>query len=229
MRLWPAFNINLMDISATVETKPVGVFYKEHAKRLFDFTVAFTVLLILSPILVLIGCIVALQGGRPILFRHQRIGQGGRTFYCYKFRTMVRNGDVMLKAHLANDEVARAEWSATRKLKKDPRVTPLGALLRKSSVDELPQLLNVLTGEMSLVGPRPIVSDERRYYGEKISLYEQVRPGLTGPWQVGGRSDVSYDTRVALDCEYAADVTLSKDVQILLRTVPAVLKLSGSY
>jgi len=198
-------------------------------KRLFDFSAALAILLCVSPLLVLIGCIVALGHGRPVLFSHKRIGRGGRTFGCLKFRTMVRDGDQVLAQHFAANPAARAEWIATRKLKDDPRVTRFGAFLRKSSIDELPQLVNVLRGEMSLVGPRPIVRDEVGYYGSRIADYERMRPGLTGPWQVGGRNDVSFDMRVALDCEYASKVSFRRDIVILCRTIPAVLRSSGSY
>jgi exopolysaccharide production protein ExoY len=198
-------------------------------KRLFDFSAALAILLCVSPLLVLIGCIIALGHGRPILFSHKRIGRGGRTFGCLKFRTMVHDGDQILSQHFAANPAAKAEWNATRKLKDDPRVTRMGAFLRKSSIDELPQLVNVLRGDMSLVGPRPIVRDEVGYYGSQIADYERVRPGLTGPWQVAGRNNVSFDMRVALDSEYASKVSFSRDLAILFRTIPAVLRSNGSY
>jgi len=203
--------------------------YRERTKRGLDFSAALIILIMLSPILVLIGCLIILDDGYPIVYRHTRIGKGGRAFYCFKFRTMVRNGDQVLREHLARDPAAREEWSGSRKLQRDPRVTRLGAFLRKTSLDELPQLVNVLKGEMSLVGPRPIVAGEARLYGSKIALYKRVRPGMTGPWQIGGRSDLSYARRVEMDCEYVLGWNFQKDLYILVRTIPAVLRSSGSY
>lgn len=203
--------------------------YREQTKRALDFSSALIILLMLSPILVLIGCLVILEDGRPIVYRHARIGRGGRAFYCFKFRTMVRNSDQVLREHLAQNLAAREEWLCSRKLRCDPRVTRLGAFLRKMSLDELPQLVNVLKGEMSLVGPRPIVAKEARLYGSKIALYKRVRPGLTGPWQIGGRSDLSYARRVEMDCDYVLGWSFRKDLYILVRTIPAVLRSSGSY
>lgn len=197
-------------------------------KRGFDIAVASTVLLVFLPLLLLIVGILATQGW-PILIRHRRVGRFGRTFSCLKFRTMVCDADQVLTRHLAEHPAAQLEWEATRKLKDDPRVTPFGHALRKSSIDELPQLLNVLRGEMSLVGPRPIVADEIKHYGADIALYQHVRPGLTGAWQVSGRSDVSYANRVRLDCEYVRARSFTRDLVILALTVPAVLRAKGSY
>ena len=135
----------------------------------------------------------------------------------------------ILRAHLAEDDDARREWESTRKLKVDPRVTAMGRVLRKSSADELPQLFNVLRGEMSLVGPRPIVQDEVSHFGQSITHYHRVRPGLTGAWQISGRSDTSYAKRVQLDTDYVTNQSLGRDIMILLRTVPAVLRSRGSY
>ena len=197
-------------------------------KRSFDVAVALAILLVFLPVLALVGLALLFQG-RPLLIRHKRIGRGGDLFPCLKFRTMVVNGDEVLKQHLASDPAARAEWLSCQKLKDDPRVTSLGRVLRKSSLDELPQLLNVLRGEMSLVGPRPIVPAEAVHYGVHIGKYHAVRPGLTGAWQVSGRSDVSYNQRVSLDCHYVETRNFRRDVGIMLMTIPAVLKSKGSY
>ncbi|MGI3900115.1 MAG: sugar transferase [Janthinobacterium lividum] len=198
------------------------------SKRSFDVATAVTILLMFLPLLAVIGLALLAQG-RPMLIRHRRIGRGGDLFPCLKFRTMVVNGDEVLRQHLANDPVAREEWASSQKLKNDPRVTPLGRVLRKSSLDELPQLFNVLRGEMSLVGPRPIVPAEAVHYGVHIEKYHAVRPGLTGAWQVSGRSDVSYHQRVSLDCNYVETRNFRGDIGIMLMTIPAVLKSKGSY
>ena len=206
----------------------VGRQPSERLKRSFDVAAAAAMLLAFLPLFGLI-CFILLTQGRPLLIRHRRVGRGGATFPCLKFRTMVVDSDAVLQRHLAEDPAAREEWEATRKLKNDPRVTALGRVLRKTSIDELPQLLNVLRGEMSLVGPRPIVPAEVIHYGIHIERYHEVRPGLTGAWQISGRSDVSYEQRVALDCDYVAGRSFRRDLGILVKTVPAVLKSKGSY
>lgn len=198
------------------------------AKRALDITAAFLLLVMLAPFLGAIAVAIRLQGG-PALYGHRRMGLGLREFHCLKFRTMHVDGDKMLADLLANDPDARREWRETRKLRNDPRVTWLGRLLRKSSLDELPQLVNVLRGEMSLVGPRPVVRDELdQYYGPAAAAYALVRPGITGLWQVSGRSDTTYRTRVALDTEYVANVSLRRDVSILLRTLVVVARGRGA-
>lgn len=199
------------------------------AKRGLDLSLVLSALLVFLPVILALVAVLALAQGRPIFIRHHRVGRGGSLFPCLKFRTMVVNGDEVLKTHLLADEGAAVEWEATRKLKRDPRVTRIGRILRKTSVDELPQLVNVLRGDMSLVGPRPIVLDETRHYGARLPLYHSVRPGLTGLWQVSGRSDVSYEHRVSLDSDYVSRWSLARDIWILARTVPAVLASRGSY
>jgi len=200
----------------------------ERLKRSFDVTAAAAVLMLFLPLFVFICCVLVLQG-RPLLIRHRRVGRGGGTFPCLKFRTMVVDAEAVLQRHLAEDPAARAEWHSSQKLKNDPRVTALGRVLRKTSIDELPQLINVLRGEMSLVGPRPIVPAEVIHYGVNIERYHEVRPGITGAWQVSGRSNVSYQQRVALDCDYVAGRSFGRDLGILVMTIPAVLKSKGSY
>lgn len=200
----------------------------EWSKRSFDVAAAAAIVLVFLPLFALIGFALLAQG-RPLLIRHKRVGRGGELFPCLKFRTMVVNGDEVLSRHLAADPTARDEWASSQKLKRDPRVTPLGRVLRKSSLDELPQLINVLRGEMSLVGPRPIVPAEAVHYGPHIEKYQAVRPGLTGAWQVSGRSDVSYNQRVSLDCHYVETRSFRRDIAIMLMTIPAVLKSKGSY
>ena len=203
--------------------------YHKKVKRPLDVALVLCFALVFLPFLLLIALALLIAQGRPILISHQRVGQNGVRFGCLKFRSMVRNADDVLRSHLAEDPAARAEWAKGRKLKSDPRVTPLGRLLRKASVDELPQLLNVLRGDMSLVGPRPIVEQEVPFYGAAITHYHRVRPGLTGHWQVSGRSDVSYPSRIQMDIDYVDRIRFGRDLLIILKTVPAVVTSRGSY
>ena len=198
------------------------------AKRAIDIMLATAAIILFAPLLLTIAILVRLDGGE-ILFRHQRIGRDGKPFDCLKFRTMVPRADKVLAELLARDKAAAAEWAATFKLRNDPRITRIGRALRASSLDELPQLFNVLRGEMSIVGPRPIVSAEISYYGDEYRSYLQVRPGITGLWQASGRSDVGYGQRVALDAWYVRNWCIWHDVAIICRTIPAVLKRRGSY
>ena len=191
--------------------------------------VALAALLFLLPVMLLVALVVYAQDGGPILFAHQRIGLNGRRFHCLKFRSMAADAEERLAALLASDPAARAEWQRDHKLRNDPRVTRVGAFLRKTSLDELPQLLNVLRGDMSMVGPRPIVEAEVSKYGHRFRDYCAVKPGITGLWQVSGRSDTSYRTRVALDCVYARRRNVGLDAYIIACTVPAVLARRGSY
>jgi Undecaprenyl-phosphate galactose phosphotransferase WbaP len=197
-------------------------------KRAFDLAAACAALLFLGPLMVVIAMLVRRDGG-DALYAHSRIGLAGRRFYCLKFRTMVSDADRVLEAHLAANPEAAEEWGRDRKLRDDPRLTGLGRFLRKSSIDELPQLINVLKGEMSLVGPRPIVESEQAFYGDELAFYLQVRPGITGLWQVSGRSNVCYARRVALDGWYVRNWSLWQDIAILCGTVPAVLRREGAY
>ncbi len=197
-------------------------------KRALDVLGAGAMLLVLSPVFLVLAYLTRRDGG-PAFYAHTRIGQGGRGFGCLKFRSMVIDSQARLDALLASDPAARAEWEATRKLKNDPRVTAVGRFLRKTSLDELPQLINVLRGEMSLVGPRPVVAAElSTYYGAAAAHYMSVRPGITGLWQVSGRSDTSYAQRVALDVAYATKPSLWQDIKILLRTPVVVLARRGA-
>ncbi len=198
------------------------------AKRAVDVAIAGTALFLLLPLLVFVAAAVWMGDGKSPIFRHTRLGRDGRPFGCLKFRTMVVDAEAALAAHLATSATARAEWAATHKLSDDPRVTALGRVLRKTSLDELPQLFNVLRGDMSLVGPRPIVQAEVARYGAAFSACFSVTPGVTGLWQVSGRSDTTYEERVALDLDYAARWSLKRDLVILVRTVPAVFAQRGS-
>jgi Undecaprenyl-phosphate galactose phosphotransferase WbaP len=197
-------------------------------KRLFDLVSATALLVLLSPILLLIAFALKLEGGN-IFFAHQRIGKNGRKFDCYKFRSMVPNAEELLNQLLAANPALQAEWQREYKLKDDPRVSKLGDFLRRTSLDELPQLLNVLKSEMSLVGPRPIVQEELQRYGSEKSYYLMVRPGMTGLWQVSGRNDVDYETRVYLDAWYVKNWSLWYDLAILFKTIKVVFSRNGAY
>jgi lipopolysaccharide/colanic/teichoic acid biosynthesis glycosyltransferase len=199
------------------------------ACRALDLLIAGSTLVFIVPLLVLIAVAIKIQDGGPVLFGHSRLGRGGRAFRCWKFRSMVVDAEDRLANLLARDPAARAEWAADHKLRRDPRITPLGTFLRVSSLDELPQLLNVIRGEMSLVGPRPIVRAEVDKYGRWFDSYCAVRPGITGLWQVSGRNDVDYRRRVAMDVLYARRADTALYLKILAATVPAVLTRDGSY
>lgn len=204
-------------------------FIDQALKRGFDVSVALLCLFLLLPLFVLVAVAIwAVDRGSPF-YSHRRLGRDGKTFGCLKFRSMRLDGDDILRRHLAANPAAREEWEQTHKLKDDPRVTLVGHLLRKSSLDELPQLINIVRGEMSLVGPRPIVQAEVEKYGDAASAYFAVRPGLTGMWQVSGRSDTSYAERVRLDRHYVESRSFAGDMVIILRTVPAVFLVKGSY
>lgn len=173
--------------------------------------------------------LIKLNSKGPVFYRQARIGMYGRKFYVYKFRTMVENADQILQDYLNNSPKLKAEWLATHKLKQDPRVTKVGAVLRKLSLDELPQLWNIWIGEMSIIGPRPIVDDEVEKYGNCFQLYIQVRPGLTGLWQVSGRNDTTYERRVELDEYYILNRSLVLDLKIIFKTILVVFNRRGAY
>ena len=198
-------------------------------KRLIDLFGGVIGLIVLSPFLLLIMIAIKLDSPGPVVFAHQRLGTNGRIIDVYKFRTMVQNADVVLKKLLEENPEAREEYYKEFKLKDDPRVTKLGVFLRKTSLDELPQLWNVVTGEMSLVGPRPIIPQEIGHYRDYAKLLLRVPPGITGLWQVSGRNDIPYDERVKLDMYYINNWSFWTDVSILLRTVPAILARKGAY
>jgi len=189
---------------------------------------AAVLILLLSPVFLVVAAIIWRTDGAPITFGHYRVGRDGRLFKCLKFRSMARNAEQALADLLKNDPAARAEWEREHKLHHDPRITPIGHFIRKTSLDELPQLFNVLRGEMNLVGPRPITVPEVGRYGVARWQYLSVRPGLTGLWQVSGRNDVSYEERVELDRRYVQERSFLMDISILLRTVNVVLARRGA-
>ena len=198
-------------------------------KTIVDYTLTIIGVILISPILLFIAGWIYKDSPGPIIFRHIRIGKNGRSFPCLKFRTMCINADKKLQELLVNDAEARAEWEKDFKLKNDPRITRSGAFLRKTSLDELPQLLNVLRGEMSLVGPRPVVEAELPRYGDFLGDYLMVKPGITGMWQVNGRSDTTYDERVQMDSWYVRNWSVWLDFMLLWRTIKAVFKCEGAY
>lgn len=198
-------------------------------KRAIDIAVASAAIIVASPIMLIAALAIYATMGRPIIFSHERVGFNGSTFRCYKFRSMVSDAQERLSEYLASNPEAKRMWMEEQKLKDDPRVTSLGRLLRRSSIDELPQLFNVLKGDMSCIGPRPVTEGELTHrYGSRARYYKKVRPGITGLWQVSGRSNLSYKQRMTLDCAYVRRWSLLLDIYILLKTVPAVLRVRDS-
>lgn len=199
-------------------------------KRIFDILFSLFALLATFPIFLTLAVIIRLTSKGPAVYGHQRVGRGGKPFKCLKFRSMYQDADERLTELLQQNPEYAAEWEANRKLKKDPRITPIGQFLRKTSLDELPQFLNVLKGDLSVVGPRPVVADEVvQYYKEKAPKILSVRPGVTGLWQVSGRSNTSYSHRVELDEHYVENRSFGLDMTLVLKTVPALLTRKGAY
>ena len=198
------------------------------AKRSLDIGVALCALIVLAPLMAVIALLILVTMGRPIVFAQQRVGFGKGLFSCFKFRTMVPDAQERLARYLAENPEAARHWRETQKLRNDPRITWLGHILRKSSLDELPQLFNVLRGDMSCVGPRPVLSSELARYGAHAADYLRAKPGLTGMWQVSGRSNTSYAHRVNCDRYYVRRWSLRMDVAIMLRTIPAVMRFGDS-
>lgn len=197
-------------------------------KRVFDIVGAFSIIIALLPALLMLGFMVGRDGGPPV-YGHERVGLNGRKFKCLKFRSMVINSKEVLEDVLRTDPVARAEWAKDFKLKNDPRITKVGHFIRKTSLDELPQLWNVVRGDMSLVGPRPVTEDELCRYAGDVDYYLMAKPGMTGLWQVSGRNDVDYETRVYFDSWYVKNWSLWNDIAILFKTVGVVFKRDGAY
>ena len=214
-------------ISADAKGRGRSLYGDMGGKRLLDLVGALALLGVTAPLILALWLAIRRNGG-PGFYAATRIGRGGRPFHCWKLRTMHVDAQEVLAAHLATDARARAEWDATRKLREDPRITPLGAVLRRYSLDELPQFWNVLRGDMSLVGPRPVPSVELADYGPAgRRAYEGVRPGITGLWQVSGRNAVSYERRIELDRLYCARISLLGDLGILIRTIRVVIGANG--
>ena len=208
----------------------MGSFMGNVVKTAFDYILTLVGAVFIIPLFFYIAYRIKKEDPGPVFFAHTRIGKDGKPFPCYKFRSMVVNSQEMLQKYLVKNPAAREEWERDFKLKDDPRVTPIGKFLRSTSLDELPQIFNVLRGEMSLVGPRPVIQEELdKYYGETAKLYCTVKPGITGLWQVSGRRDIGYDERVALDATYIKYRSMWGDIVILWKTIGVVLMKKGAY
>lgn len=203
--------------------------YNRWVKFVFDMVVTAIGTILISPIFLALCICVAIDNRGKVIFTHQRVGRNGKLFSCYKFQTMIPDAQKVLQEYLKNNPQARIEWENNFKLTNDPRVTKLGAILRKTSLDELPQIFNVLKGEMSLVGPRPVVQAELEKYGKNKEEYLMVRPGITGVWQVSGRSDTTYEERVKMDTWYVRNWSLWIDLKYLYHTIAAVITRKGAY
>jgi Undecaprenyl-phosphate galactose phosphotransferase WbaP len=205
------------------------LWYTRAFKRMLDLLLV----VVMSPFILLTGLVITvaiwLESGRPILFVHERIGRGGHPFRALKYRSMIHTADEVFETSVQKDEDLREEWDRTGKIKRDPRMTRVGRVIRRLSLDELPQFWNVFKGDMSVIGPRPIIREEIPKYGEAFDLYKRVRPGLTGLWQVSGRSDLPYEDRVWLDSHYVRNWSIWLDIVILVRTVGVVVAGRGAY
>ena len=223
----PIDEMSTMELAA-LESPPLRLSLEGALKRGFDVFGALALTVVFSPLIVVILASMIRNSASPI-FRHKRVGLNGEQFECLKFRTMVPDAEQVLKALLKSDPELRDEWNRTHKLSNDPRVTKMGRFLRKTSLDELPQLWNVLRGEMSLVGPRPVTREELLRYGRNMVLYMMVKPGITGLWQVSGRSETEYRRRVAIDVCYVRNQSFLLDLWILAKTTLVVLGRRGAY
>lgn len=220
----------VLDLDVPLEAPAAPNGWTTHGKRVFDVVAASLLLLIVAPFLAVLVLAIRLTSPGRAIYGNDRVGRDGKPFRCLKFRTMVADADAKLVDLLEQHPALRDEFATSLKLKNDPRVTTIGRFLRRTSLDELPQLWNVLRGDMSLVGPRPVLMVERLRYGQHLSRVVRVRPGLTGPWQVGGRNDLSYRERIALQVGYADDCSFRSDLHILLKTMPALVrKDNGAY
>jgi Undecaprenyl-phosphate galactose phosphotransferase WbaP len=198
-------------------------------KKITDFSLSLLFTLILMPLMLFCAIIIKCTSRGPVIYKAQRLGLHGKTFYVYKFRTMKIESDGDFEQYLENNPEAKNEWLKNFKLKKDPRITWVGRLLRRTSLDELPQMFNILKGEMSLIGPRPIVEKEKKLYADKFEMISSVKPGVTGLWQVSGRNELDYEERVELDCYYLMNWNIWLDIFILVKTVKEVLSCKGAY
>lgn len=216
-------------INTAERSSPARLSVDALLRRTLDIAVSLGLLIFLAPLLFVVMSLIYLQDGGPAIFAQERIGVGGKRFKCLKFRSMQIDAAERLAHLLATSPAAKAEWDRDQKLRQDPRITMLGNFLRRSSIDEFPQLVNVLRGEMSLVGPRPIVQAEIVRYGRRFRDYAAVKPGITGLWQVSGRNHTTYRRRVALDVVYSRSCSFPLYIKILMMTVPAVLFSRGSF
>jgi exopolysaccharide production protein ExoY len=212
-------------LSSLESPQPIGL----ASKRVIDIILAVSGIVLLAPLLIICFVVTVVTSPGPALFRHRRVGFNGKYFDCLKFRTMATDAPERLRQLLESDPAAAAEWAASRKLRHDPRVTAIGDILRKSSLDELPQLFNVLKGDMSIVGPRPVTEEELVRYSSAINAYLACRPGITGLWQVSGRSTTTYRKRIACDTFYARKWSMALDAKIVIVTIPALLLSDSAY
>lgn len=196
-------------------------------QRCMDLTLAILCLLVLWPVMLAAAIMVLLSSPGPVLYSQRRFGHHGKVFRCFKFRTMQTDADRLLRELLESSPAISTIWQRDRKLRDDPRITCFGHFLRRYSIDELPQLFNVVRGEMSIVGPRPLATDEAHFYADAFATYCSLKPGITGPWQVSGRNQISFEGRAQLDCEYARTKSIGQDVWIILRTIPVVFRGTG--
>lgn len=226
---YPESETAVSSTPARLVSGPQQLFRYRVIKRFLDVLLVVLASPLLVPLFLVVAATVRLSSPGPVLFSHRRIRKHGAFFTMWKFRTMCQDSAQVLEDYLAKNPVARAEWRETHKLRHDPRVTRVGIFLRRFSLDELPQFWNVLEGTMSLVGPRPIVAAEVEKYGEYFVEYCKVKPGITGLWQVSGRSEVTYEERVQLDCKYVRDWSLGNDLKILSRTTFSVVNQDGAY
>ncbi|WP_218852233.1 exopolysaccharide biosynthesis polyprenyl glycosylphosphotransferase [Carboxydothermus ferrireducens] len=219
------YNNKVVDVIDNSDVKT----FSQKFKRLFDIILSVFLLVTAMPIFIIISVLIKIDSNGSIIFKHERVGYKGKKFYCYKFRTMYADANERLKKLLEKNPALKEEWEKEFKLKNDPRVTRIGRILRKTSLDELPQLVNIIKGDMSLVGPRPITEDEIKKYGKYIYYYLSVKPGLTGLWQVSGRNDITYDERVKLDVWYSKNWDIIYDMYILFKTFTAIVFKKGAY
>ncbi|NGX42987.1 MAG: UDP-glucose:undecaprenyl-phosphate glucose-1-phosphate transferase [Chlamydiae bacterium] len=225
--------VNQAGVAAQTLRLPKATSFKVRhfpVKRTFDIVFSFITLLLLSPIYLMIMIAIKINSRGKAIYAHRRVGRGGKAFNCYKFRTMYQDADKRLEKILAKDPALCVEWETKHKLTKDPRITPIGKILRKTSLDELPQFWNVLVGSLSVVGPRPVVQEEiNKYFGVKAYKILSIRPGITGIWQVSGRNDTSYETRIKLDEKYVDKHSFVFDVKLILKTIPKMISSKGAY
>jgi len=199
--------------------------YAARGKRAADIVLSVVILVLIAPVLAVLACALWLEGGNPF-YVQVRLGKDGRRFNMWKLRSMVPNADALLEAHLARDPALRREWDLTQKLKRDPRITPIGRFIRMTSLDELPQVFNVLTGDMSLVGPRPMLPDQLALY-DNPPAYFAVRPGITGLWQVEARNEAAFALRSIYDSLYVSRLSVGEDLRILMRTFRVMVRATG--
>lgn len=220
----PACSTEYIELVVPPTTAPTQIELPvDRAIRLLDLAAAGLILLFVLPLMLFCTLAISLSSRGPVIYRQTRIGRGGREFICFKFRTMAQSAEFSLESLLVEGSQLHEEWAALYKLRSDPRVTIFGRFMRRYSLDELPQLFNIFRGDMSIVGPRPIVADEIQRYGDHFADYCRVNPGITGLWQVSGRHALSYDERVRLDSEYANNKSVRLDLLILWKTIPVVL------